>query len=1635
MRRAGPKSSAASGKAFASADTGAFGAFSSASTGSKLSYLTEPPDFSSISDANVVVSFKNLLKKDATTKSKALEDLLTYVEAHPYEHNGGTEEPVLEAWVQLYPRISIDNSRRVRELSHTLQRELMKSARKRMERHIPKIVASWLAGTFDRDRVVSRIASEGLSSFLTTPEKTTQFWKRCQPQILEYASDAVLETADTLSDERSTNTDDAEAKYYRVLGSSLALVLNLLQKLDAADIEKHLDTYDEFLGVEKVWMSALVRDTTVRRIASQIVAVCIEKRPDAVETNLTLLSKVYIAEGLRSNQTGSAVDFVKTLIALTDRFPTIWTSDYRGKKSPTVRLKGFVEKGSQGSAVAFWDVLGQLFNVVPVEVLPSDHSGAIEFMNSLRSGITSREEPRSHAVNAWTCYINLSRNFVDKLSDGSVEFIREAVFPLIEQYLFPERPDWSVGSQIPILKAYTATAASPSNEIRNATAQHWHELKDQFSGRMRDSLPEASKEFHKSQKSIAEEGNRWFDLTGKILDAHVKTAGTDRPIPAHPVLQPSLDLVLEAFQVLQKRNFKPFGAAATIEAAFENSKLLFRNDDTSGDTDGALRQLEATVSGDLAPILSSLSAPYLFSCVNSLGNIQGRTQDFERIWGANTAALASTIDGAGSDIPVGALHALSKLISTSSSATLARRSEQVQLVIVKICVQCARGKAPVESWAVFDTALTFNVLGDESGRRLAEELTMLLAKQPSPEVIKSLLLLAQKKPELLSRENTHMSLMTSLLSLSEKSDRSDIATLKTLLSQPTTGGTANFVGIIQQNLNDATAVSLGVETLVQQASQVQRDEDATTVLPDTNIWENELLSIMSSKSINPSLSLTSSLGGSYFLIRSVGGNELSQVKRDRAGCSIPGRMAQYSSRLLSSGLNDKLPMSKQAELLVLTSITAELAADQLTALEDESIWWRIADATSDAENLISTSRAALTSITEEASDWRSGSSSQFPPSRLVHDVFTRLLEASKQLTPFGLYSARVLNQLLESLAEKHGFSSSAEEWLTKLDVLKSTPTTVLPAVSMLKGLGATLAPAKAVSNLCNRLVSDVAGATLNSDKSLATLVLLNACMSVYDDGDLPVANNRLVFAVRQITSWLETPEEVDYRFAAELCRSLQHLLPCVKDVYGSYWERAIGFSVYLWTRNTSAEEIDQWVSAIHASLRLLVKLQSLDEPNDDLVEALQSTAEERSAALIELLSLPRDKETQPLEMVDAILGRQVERLPLEHVKEPTDLYSLVAADSRPIQTAAFTVLHKALPAAQEQLSLDVLLDKKTAQLPDELLSLLLEAPTLEAYSDEALSHFPTPIRSYLLTWHLVFDAFGAASFKVRGDYADNLKNDNYIGPLMDFTFDVLGHSAAHALNLDKANFTVDQIRKYDLKLAEAETEERNMQWLLIHLYYLVLKFVPGLFKSWHTDCRSKQTKIAVEDWMVKYFSPIIVSEALDDVAKWAQSQEAPTEDDKELIVKISRAAKEVTAGYEVDESQATVAIKIPHAYPLESVAVVGVNRVAVSEKKWQSWILTTKGVITFSGGSLIDGLAAFKRNISGALKGQTECAICYSIISSDKTMPDKRCGTCKNLFHRTCLYKWFQSSNQNTCPLCRNPIDYLGADTKTRRRG
>jgi len=173
-------------------------------------------------------------------------------------------------------------------------------------------------------------------------------------------------------------------------------------------------------------------------------------------------------------------------------------------------------------------------------------------------------------------------------------------------------------------------------------------------------------------------------------------------------------------------------------------------------------------------------------------------------------------------------------------------------------------------------------------------------------------------------------------------------------------------------------------------------------------------------------------------------------------------------------------------------------------------------------------------------------------------------------------------------------------------------------------------------------------------------------------------------------------------------------------------------------------------------------------------------------------------------------------------------------------------------------------------------------------------------------------------------------------------------------------------------------EEQNplsVVLLCAHLYYRALQTVPTLVRLW-------------------IFSSVLI--------------------DVEL--------ERVMSSRTVDENEIKMSLKIPSDWPLHVIEVRGVKKIGVKEDRWVSWISGVRQVV-LTQGSVVDGLELFRRNVSAHFENQTECAICYSLISAaDGNLPNKPCQTCKNSFHASCLYEWFKSSHTSSCPLCRSNI-------------
>lgn len=106
-------------------------------------------------------------------------------------------------------------------------------AGKRIVPHLPRVVGAWLAGLYDNDRPVQRSALESFTSVFSTEARRSNVWKIYQSSTLDFIDDVLLHQSPlTLSDERTTKRDDAEAKYARVVGAALLLLNRILGRMD-----------------------------------------------------------------------------------------------------------------------------------------------------------------------------------------------------------------------------------------------------------------------------------------------------------------------------------------------------------------------------------------------------------------------------------------------------------------------------------------------------------------------------------------------------------------------------------------------------------------------------------------------------------------------------------------------------------------------------------------------------------------------------------------------------------------------------------------------------------------------------------------------------------------------------------------------------------------------------------------------------------------------------------------------------------------------------------------------------------------------------------------------------------------------------------------------------------------------------------------------------------------------------------------------------------------------------------------------------------------------------------------------------------------------------------------------------------
>lgn len=149
-----------------------------------------------------------------------------------------------------------------------------------------------------------------------------------------------------------------------------------------------------------------------------------------------------------------------------------------------------------------------------------------------------------------------------------------------------------------------------------------------------------------------------------------------------------------------------------------------------------------------------------------------------------------------------------------------------------------------------------------------------------------------------------------------------------------------------------------------------------------------------------------------------------------------------------------------------------------------------------------------------------------------------------------------------------------------------------------------------------------------------------------------------------------------------------------------------------------------------------------------------------------------------------------------------------------------------------------------------------------------------------------------------------------------------------------------------------------------------------------------------------------------------------------ITAQVGRSSGRAVVSYEHEDITIEAAVVASDIFPLEPLTVEGSRcEGGVSEaqrRKWQLGLVSLLAEEEEAGlpmGIVERAGKRWKRGLDEHFEGIEPCPICYSVFSATNgQLPQLRCRTCKNRFHKACIYKWFATSHNTSCPLCKTDL-------------
>ncbi|VDO03935.1 unnamed protein product [Rodentolepis nana] len=258
---------------------------------------------------------------------------------------------------------------------------------------------------------------------------------------------------------------------------------------------------------------------------------------------------------------------------------------------------------------------------------------------------------------------------------------------------------------------------------------------------------------------------------------------------------------------------------------------------------------------------------------------------------------------------------------------------------------------------------------------------------------------------------------------------------------------------------------------------------------------------------------------------------------------------------------------------------------------------------------------------------------------------------------------------------------------------------------------------------------------------------------------------------------------------------------------------------------------------------------------------------------------------------------------------------------------------------------------------------------------------------------------------------------------VDFVFaplDGLVHLPGHRLTGDLRHLAVWLLRRL---LSESPALMRSLYAEMQRGAKVGKNFTPG---------QARQLSSRLEQVVRSHFSCRLITDEVEAIDRRANEFKrrlgaAPYLNDAlpdagSIDIKGRPLSREITTTYHFSSDQSLeMIITLPENFPLSPVNVATGSRTGTFMSNWRAYIVLLSVFINNQNGSVLEGIGLWLRNLKKKFEGVEECPICYSVIHDrDFSFPKMQCRVCKKKFHSNCMYRYFQTSHNPTCPLCRS---------------